>query len=561
MMKSLTRRAFATQSLGGLAAIALGAHSALARPSFLRADGTPVAGEAVSYTARRPLQLGQPTGDQTFRLTGPVVGPPTLDPALVRDLSSAFLVRLIFRGLVVFDADLNPALELAERADVSADGLTYTFALDPRAVFADGRQVTSDDVVFSLTRVVNPATAGGQAGLLSGPTFLSSIAGFAEIMSGVADSLSGITALDDRTVQITLSQPDAAFLMKLAAAATSIVDPSDVAGGDDWWQSPNASGPFQISEWAENDHVTLKPVESFVDGKPALEEITVLLGANAYSPFNLYQSDRVEVCGISSSDVDRVTAPESQLGDELVTAKLFATEYMTFRTDVAPLDDINVRRALILAFPHDKIAEVMFDRHVDIADAIVPDGMLGAEWPVNILPYDPDLAVATFKQSTYADAADVPDIQIYSTGNGCVPALRDTVAEVLGLTIEAIVVQSEEFFNGLALRQYPGYALYWGADFPDPATFLESLFATGSSDNYVDYSNPDFDALLQQAAREQEPAARAAIYNQAQQLLIDDAVIIPTYHDVGYFLRKPYVKGLEYTPLGLLQLETIWLER
>jgi ABC-type oligopeptide transport system substrate-binding subunit len=561
MMKSLSRRAFATQSLGGLAALAFGAKQSFARPPFLQADGTPVAGEPVSYTTRRPLQHGEPKGDQTFRVTGPVVGPPTLDPALVRDLTSAFLARMVFRGLVVFDAQLNPALELAERVDVSADGLIYTFAIDPRAVFVDGRQVTADDVVFSLTRVVNPLTANGQAGLLSGPTFLSSISGFTEIMSGDAESLSGLSALDDRTVQITLAQPDAAFLMKLAAAATSIVDPSDVASGEDWWKSPNGTGPFQISEWVENDHMTLKPVESFLDGKPALEEITILLGPNAYSSFNLYQSDRVEVCSISSSDVDRVTAPESTMGDELVTSKLFASEYMTFRTDVPPLDDINVRRALTLAFPHDKVADVMFDGHVDIADGVVPDGMLGAQWPVKALPYDPDLAVATFKQSRYADAAEIPDIQIYSTGNGCVPALRDTVAEVLGLTIEAITVQSEEFFDGLALRHYPGYALYWGADFPDPATFLESLFATGSSDNYVGYSNPKFDELLQQAAREQDPTARAAIYNQAQQVLIDDAVIIPTYHDVGYYLRKPYVKGFEYTPLGLLQLETIWLER
>lgn len=561
MMKSLSRRAFATHSLGGLAAITLGARSAFARPPFLQADGTPVAGEPVSYTARRPLQFGDPKGDQTFRITGPVVGPQTIDPALVRDLSSAFLTRLMFRGLVVFDAELNPALELAERAEVSADGLTYTFTLDPRAVFRSGRQITSNDVVFSLTRAVNPATAGGQAGLLSGPTFLSSIAGISEMLSGSTETLSGLIAIDDRTVQITLAQPDAAFLMKLGSAATSIVDPDDVASSEDWWRKPNGSGPFQISEWVENDHMTLTPVETFLDGKPALEEITILLGTNAYSSFNLYQSDRVEVCGIGSNDVDRVTAPESTLGDELITAKLFSSEYMTFRTDVAPLDDINVRKALIQAFPHDRIAEVMFDGHVDIADGVVPDGMLGAKWPVKILPYDPEQAVATFKQSKYADTTEIPAIQIYSTGNGSVAAFRDVVEEVLGLTIDAITVQSDEFFSGLALRRYPAYALYWGADFPDPATFLESLFATGSSDNYVDYSNPDFDALLRQAALEQDPTVRAATYLQAQQLLIDDAVVVPTYHDVGYYLRKPYVKGFEYTPLGLLQLETIWLER
>jgi ABC-type oligopeptide transport system substrate-binding subunit len=560
MTKPLSRRSFATQLLGGVAAIGVGFDTALARPAFLQGDGTPVGGQPLVFNGRRPLPVSSPKGEQTFRITGPVVGPATVDPALVRDLSSAFLTRLLFRGLVVFDAELNPALELADSVEISADGITYTFTLDPKAVFTDGRQMTAQDVVFSLTRAVNPATAGGQAGLLSGPTFLNSIAGFSDIISGAADSLSGVIALDDRTVQITLAQPDAAFLMKLGSAATSIVDPQDVASSEDWWKLPNGTGPFKIDEWVEGDHMTLKRVDSFIDGKPALEKVEILLGPNAYSAFNLYQSDRVEVCSISSSDVDRVTAPESQMGDELITAKLFASEYMAFRTDIPPLDDLLVRRALMQAFPHDKIADVMLDGHVVSADGIVPDGMLGASWPVEYPAYDPEQALATFQQSPYAGAASLPDIQIYSTGNGCVAALRDTAGETLGLTIEAINVQSEEFFDGLALRQYPAYALYWGADFPDPATFLESLFATGSSDNYVDYSNPDFDALLREASQEQDPAARAAIYQKAQQLLIDDAVLIPTYHDVGYFLRKPYVHGFEYTSLGLLQLETIWLE-
>jgi len=142
-----------------------------------------------------------------------------------------------------------------------------------------------------------------------------------------------------------------------------------------------------------------------------------------------------------------------------------------------------------------------------------------------------------------------------------VAALRDEVETHLGLQIESVVVQSEEYFDGLALRQYPAYALYWGADYPDPATFLQSLFAGGSSDNYIDSSNPGFDTLLDEAAAELDPARRAETYQRAQQILIDDAVMIPTYHDVGYFLVKPWVKGLEYTALGLLQLETIWIER
>src|SRR4029078_7375723 len=122
-----------------------------------------------------------PSGEQLFRVTGPIVGPETIDPAMVRDLSSAFLPRLMFRGLVVFDAELNPALELAERVEISGDGLTYTFTMDPKAVFHSGRRCTANDGLFFFTRALNPKTAGGQAALLSGPTFLDSIKGSAEL--------------------------------------------------------------------------------------------------------------------------------------------------------------------------------------------------------------------------------------------------------------------------------------------------------------------------------------------------------------------------------------------
>jgi ABC-type oligopeptide transport system substrate-binding subunit len=408
---------------------------------------------------------------------------------------------------------------------------------------------------------MNPATANGQAALLSGPTFLDSILGAGELLAGETDTLEGLRAIDQRTVEIRLSRPDAAFTLKLAASATSIIDPNDVARGGDWWRSPNGTGPFRIAEWQTGQRLVLNRSRTFIDGAPALERIEMPVGPNAYGAFNLYQSDRVDVVGISSFDVDRVTAPESSLAPELVQAELFSTEYIAFRTDVAPMDDPIVRKAVAMAFPRDKIANVMFGGHVTVAEGIVPDGMLGAEWPVDPIAYDPEGAKALFATSAYASETELPPIQIYSTGNGAVAALRDEVESKLGLQIDSVIVQSEEFFDGLALRQYPAYALYWGADYPDPATFLQSLFASGSSDNYTDYSNPAFDDLLDQAAQERDPALRAEIYLRAQQLLIDDAMVIPTYHDAGYLLVKPWVKGLEYTALGLLQLETIWIER
>ncbi|MCC6703325.1 MAG: peptide ABC transporter substrate-binding protein [Thermomicrobiales bacterium] len=552
MNERLTRREFG--------ALAAGAALFGQRPSFLSAQGVPLAGVETEFTQRRPLPEANPSGDQVFRITGPIVDPFSIDPALVRDLSSGFLTRLVFRGLIVFDRELTPCLELAQRLVVSADGLTYTFTIDPRALFHNGQNVTADDVAWSLTRALDPATANGQAALLSGPTFLDSVLGAQELHTGAATELEGVRVIDQRTVEIRLWRPDAAFMSKLASAATCIVDRNDVARGGDWWRQPNGSGPFKVTEWKVGEMLRLERSRTFIDGAPALERIEMPLGPSAGGAFNLYQQDRVDIVGIGITLIDQVQSPLVGMGDELIQQDQFATEYLAFRPDTPPMDDPIVRQAVAMAFPRHKIAEVTFEGRTREATGVVPPGMLGAEWPVEYPSYDPEAARALLATSGYAES-EIPPIQIYSTGNQSVAAFRERVSETLGIEVTSFIVQANEFFAGLAMRQYPNYALYWGADYPDPATFLLSLFHSGAADNYIDYANPDFDALIDAAMAELDPAARAEIYARAQQVLIDDGVVIPTYHDVGYWLAKPWVKGVELTPLGLLQLETIWIER
>jgi oligopeptide transport system substrate-binding protein len=523
---------------------------------------------ATAQEAATPLVLeahdqpsaATPSGDQTLRLSGPAEGPDTLDPAFSRDLSSAFLVRQIFRGLTRFDADLQPVPALAQRIEVSTDGLDYTFDLRANATFQDGSPITADAVVFSLTRALDPATAGGDASLLGGPTFLSDIEGAGDVISGKSSQLRGIEAVDEDTVHIHLANPRATFLMKLASAPASIVDPNDVAKGGEWWRTPNGSGPFRIAEWQPNDHMTLTRYDGFFAGPPALARVDIRLGVNALQPFNLYEAGQIDVTGVDVSAVDRVLSPESGLSDQVTITPLFAVDYIAFRTDTAPLDDPNIRRALQLGFPREKIASVTYDGYVTAASGLIPDGMLGEDWPAQTPSYDLAAARQAIADSSYGSADKVPPIRIYVSGYAGASALRDVVERDLGLKIEVINVDWSEFVLGLSRRSYPAYELYWGADYPDPEALLLILFGSGRADNYVDYSNPAYDDLLEQAAVERDVTKRSDLYRQAQQLLVDDHVIIPLYFDVAYTLAKPAVKGLQVTPLGILGLESVWLE-
>jgi oligopeptide transport system substrate-binding protein len=500
-----------------------------------------------------------PSGDQTLRLTGQAEDPDTLDPAFSRDLASAFLIRQVFRGLTRFDSDLQPVPAIAQRIEVSADGLDYTFDLRPNATFQDGTPITADAVIVSLTRALDPATADGDVLLLGGPTFLSDIEGAGDVISGQFQELRGVDAVDEDTVHIRLSNPRSTFLMKLASAPASIVDPADV-GDDEWWRTPNGSGPFRIAEWAPDDSMTLVRFDEYFAGPAPLARIEIRLGANALQPFNLYEAGEIDVTGVDVTAVDRVLAPESGLSDQVTVTPLFAVDYIAFRADTPPFDDPQIRRAIQLGFPRAKIAAVTYDGYVSAATGLIPDGMLGTDWPAEVPAYDLEAAKQAIAESSYGSADKVPPIRIYVSGYAGGSALRDSVGQDLGLTVEIVNVDWSEFVVGLARREYPAYELYWGADYPDPESLLLVLFGSGRADNYVDYSNPAFDDLLVQAAAEQDVAKRSDLYLRAQQILMDDQLVIPLYYDVAYTLAKPAVKGLEVTPLGILGLESVWLE-
>ncbi|MGI8475105.1 MAG: ABC transporter substrate-binding protein [Thermomicrobiales bacterium] len=505
-------------------------------------------------------RIATPKGDQVLHLAGPAQGPNSLDPALSRDLSSAFLVRQIYRGLTRLDRDLNPVPELAQRIEISADGLTYRFSLRADASFQDGSPITADDVLFSMNRSVDPATAGGNLGPLGGPTFFSGVVGFDQVVSGAATAMSGVSAIDRLTVQIQLAEPNAAFLMKLASAPGSVIDRRDVARGGDWWRAPNGSGPFRIAEWKEGDHMTLAPYDKFYDGAPLLREVDIRLGSRALQSFNLYQAGDIDIDSVSLGGVDRVLSASAGLSDQVTVTPLFAVDYVAFRSDVAPLSDPMIRRAIQLGFPRKNVASVSFDGHYREPDGLVPVGMLGSDWTAAMPAFNLEAAKAAITQSSYKSAENVPPIRIYVSGYSGAESLRDSLKASLGLRIEVIDVDWPDFIGGLSKGAFPAYELYWGADYPDPETFLTSLFGTGRADNYVGYSNPAMDELLRRAATEMDPTRRIDLYRRAQQLLIDDNVIVPMYVDVAYTLQKPAVKGLEVTALGILRLDSVWME-
>jgi oligopeptide transport system substrate-binding protein len=530
-------------------------------PLTTAANATPAAGSVIVIEANDRPSESNPTGRQELRLAGSILDPAPLDPALARDVNSAFMTRQVFRGLTRFDENLQPVPELAQRIEISPDGLTYRIQLRDDARFFDGSQITAEDVVFSLTRALNPETAVESGAPLAGPSYLGDIVGADELIRGEASELSGLRVIEDRTLEIDLKAPRATFLMKLASAPAAIVDPDDVARGGEWWRDPNASGPYVVDVWRPEDALQLYGNEHYVGGIPDLRRVTFRLGPSAANPFNLYQADEIDVASVPNQAIDRISDEESPLLPELDVSPVLSTTYIAFRTDVAPMDDPEIRRAVQLAFPRWKVAEILLSGRQETANGLIPPGTLGRNWPHTAPAQDLDGARAAIARSSYGSAENVPPIMIYGTSPYGSQALRDVLQRELGLTVEVLDVHWPQFNQGLSKKMFPAYELNWVADFPDPETFLWNLFASSSPDNYSEYSNPAFDALLDEAAATLDVDARAALYAKAEAVLLGDNAVLPLVHDVRYTLMKPWVKGLDITPLGMLYLENAWLER
>jgi oligopeptide transport system substrate-binding protein len=469
------------------------------------------------------------------------------------------MLQHLFRGLMSLDGYLEPVPCLAEQVDVLESGTLYHFVLRDGASFHDGMAVSAEDVAGSLARALNPSIAGGSLGALAAVMYLGDIDGADDLLAGAATSLSGVTIVNEREIEIRLRQPSPTFLMRLASVQASIVDIAQVEQDSEWWRAPNGSGPYALESWTDGESVVMRAAETWWEGKPAVDQATFWLGAWAVEPLNLYQADRVDLVGdVNPQQVALVQDPASGIvyGD-LQETVLFATSYIAFGNQAPPLDDVHVRRALQLAYPAANFARGGYGDTVSVASGLVPPGMLGAAWDAQVPEVDIDAAKAELAASKYGSAAAVPPIVIYGADAGPIDSLRAVVHDALGLDVQAVEVPFPEFIAGLGEGRFPAYAIYWGADYPDPESLIEMLFGSATADNYTGYSNPDLDALLD-LARSQAGEERVATLQRANQLLVDDVAVIALYHPHGYTLTPPGMEGPRATPMGIQGLETVY---
>jgi oligopeptide transport system substrate-binding protein len=492
--------------------------------------------------------------DQALVLAGgETTNPREYDPATTHGSGD----KLIYSGLVSFDPNLNLTPDLAERWEVSSDGTVYTFYLRSNAKFHDGRAVTAQDILYSWERAVSPELASDTA-----LTYLSDIVGVREMAAGQSDHISGLQVIDDLTLQVTIDAPKPYFALKLTYPTSFVVDKNNVEQGGEWFREPNGTGPYKLIEWTSFERIVYQANQDFYLGAPSIPY--VILNLYAGDPQRLYESGEVDISGAYS--IERFLDPTEQLHNELLTGVGLCTGYVVFDTTRPPFDDVNVRKAFSMAFNRQQYIDIVMGGHALPAVGIYPPGLPGFSYDLKGLPYDPAQGRELLKQSKYGGADGLPPIVYTDGGIGSnvsadVAALAEMWQKNLGVTITVENIEPNFFIEQVYSGNH-GQLLSsgWCADYPDPENFADVLFHTGSNQNSGGYSNSALDALLEQARVEQDVTKRIALYQQAEQMLVDDAPVLFTTHSLSYQLVKPYIKGYVFTPFDIPIERYMWLE-
>jgi oligopeptide transport system substrate-binding protein len=501
------------------------------------------------------------TNGQVLRLPGVGGDPATLDPANSGDATSAEYIAEIFSGLVSFDKDLKIVPEIAQSWDVSSDGTVYTFHLRQDAKFQDGRPVTAQDFKYTFERDADPKTHSTVT-----PIYLGDIVGFMDKYNGQADQVSGVKVIDNYTLQITIDAPKSYFLAELTHPVAYVVDKNNVESGQQpWYLQPNGTGAYQLKEWDQGQKIVLiKNPYYYGNPKPSVPEVDYILGGGSF--MTMYENGDLDVAPVTLADIDRVNDPSNPLNKELTKAPQLSTYFLIFNTRKPPFDDVNVRKAFAMSIDRQKIADVVFKKMVTAATGILPQAFPGFNENLKGIPYDPAQAKQLLAQSKYA--GKLPDITWTTIGGGGtagsdVQAMAQMLKDNLGANISIEQTDPATFYsqiNGPNV-QLQMFDIGWIADYVDPNDFLSVLFHTGSYQNWSGYSNPAVDQLLDQASVEKDQTKRIQLYQQAEQMILNDAPMLPTFYSSDYWVTKPYVQGMFYPPLIVPRLKYVSLAK
>jgi oligopeptide transport system substrate-binding protein len=495
------------------------------------------------------------------------VEPNSYDPTQQTYTYEAAVGRNTFEALLKSKPDLSDVQGAAAKSyDVSSDGLTYTFHLQPNAKWSDGKPVTASDWVYGYQHFLNPALAAGYVD----PFFDGTIAGAQNYGSVDVTSASavdsfisglGLSAPDANTFVIKLQHPAAYFkwvvtlwvavpLRKdvVESAAGGSFASTDTTKPETWANNANTiigNGPFKISEIVSKDHTTLVPNTNYWGGAPKLQQLIYYYIADGNTAYSKFQTGALDIIGVPVADVT-VVRGDATLSKQAHLFPTLTTFWMDFNTKKAPFDNADVRMAFAKAIDRQKLTVDVLHDTDKAYQSFIPQGMAGADTSDNAQSFDPAAAKALLAKANVTPATlnKFKLLTRNSTGSKTINQfIVDQWNTNLGLSIQLDVIDSKTVTSRIRKGNFDMYGPDgWGADYPDQQDWFDIFFS--SSCGGLNFGCPTlsgYDDLVKKADSELDQTQRNKDYLTAQKMLIDQAAVGFIYQQYEYDLVAPYV--------------------
>ena len=521
-------------------------------------------GSILALTSACGKELTPPTTSQVLRIN--LAGEPaTIDPNRVSWSREHTAAVQVFEGLLCFDHDLSLKALVAKdipslaNGGISTDLMTYSFKLRPDVTWSDGRKLKAQDFEYSIKRMLSPDIASAYA------SFYFDIVG-AEAYNGAANeddatktqlkNAVGIKALDDLTLQITLNQPRSTFLQLMSLWPTYPVREDIISQyGNKWTEPPHyiGNGPYILTEWVHDDHMTFKPNPNYWGTKPKLTEIYMTMITDINTELEAYENNKLEISRVPLG-MEKAVMADPVLSKEILCYPQLATCALEFNVKKPPFDNVKVRQALASAIDRVSLVDKVRGGIGKPALSWIPPGIpghdpsLGKEYEFNTTKAKELLAAAG-----YADLDNFPVLTFQypdTAGNSLIAEfLQAQIKDNLGINLTLEPMEPKSFTQLVEQREHTWYLGWCFADYPDPDEWLPELCGPDASQNNTGYSNPKFDALIKQAKSELDNTQRLQLWDEAHKMVMADVPIVPMFYEEQLFLVKPTVKGLKTTAM------------
>ena len=514
----------------------------------------PAATAAATAAAKPTTQpAAQPSGPQEISVNALQGEPDNLDPNRSSFSTEGAVIRQVFEPLLTFDKDLKPVPAAASGYDVSQDGKTYTFHLKQGAKWSDGQPVTAKDFVYSYKRILDPNIAAEYASFFAD----AGIVGAADYNGGKgsADNV-GIKAVDDNTLEIQVESPVGYFPNLVALWVVPPLREDIIQkAGDAWAQDPSTyigNGPFKMSEWVHQDHITLVPNPNYSGTAPKLQKVTFLMVTNGEADYAAYRNNERDWTLVPDADVQAVRG-DSELSKQSVEYTELTTFWLIMNNAKKPLDNPSVRKALSKAIDRSAMIRDVGAGVGKPATSMIPPGMPGYQADLGKdIDFDANGAKQLLSDAGFSDPSQFPQMHFRfattSANQARAEFIQAQLKQNLGINIVLDSMESKAYQAAFKDKDFDLAFGGWGADYPDPQDWMASLFGCKASNNKFNYCNQQFDQASAKGDTGTDLNQRLQAYAEAQKILVQDLPVAPLFYRGRMVLVKPWVQNMVITP-------------